>query len=72
MAGVSMGPIGGRIIDKWHPWFTSFFNICMLLVFQAVQTAAGGIHVAAVIIATFGIDVFRQNLQVSLSTGIFA
>lgn len=71
MAGVSLGPIGGRIIDKWQPWFISLFNICMLLVFQAIQTAAGGINVAAVIIVTFGIDVFRQNLQVSLSTSIF-
>ncbi|KAF7767869.1 hypothetical protein Agabi119p4_7112 [Agaricus bisporus var. burnettii] len=71
MAGVSLGPIGGRIIDKWQPWFISLFSICMLLVFQAIQTAAGGINVAAVIIVTFGIDVFRQNLQVSLSTSIF-
>ncbi|KAJ3570703.1 hypothetical protein NP233_g4229 [Leucocoprinus birnbaumii] len=71
MAGVSMGPIGGRVIDKLVPWYASLVGICALLVFQAIQTAAGGIHVAAVIIATFGIDVFRQNLQVSLSTAIF-
>ncbi|KXN81659.1 hypothetical protein AN958_04055 [Leucoagaricus sp. SymC.cos] len=43
----------------------------MLLVFYGIQTAAGGIHVAAVIIATFGLDVSRQNLQVSLSTAVF-
>lgn len=43
----------------------------MLLVFQAVQTAAGGINVGAVIVATFGLDVFRQMLQVSLTTSVF-
>lgn len=71
MAGVSMGPLGGRLIDKLVPWYASLVSICMLLIFQSIQTAAGGIHVAAVIIATFGLDVFRQNLQVSLSTAIF-
>ncbi len=71
IAGVTMGPIGGRLIDKLVPWYASLVSILMLLVFQALQTAAGGIHVAAVIIATFGLDVFRQNLQVSLSTAIF-
>lgn len=71
MAGVSMGPIGGRLIDKLVPWYASLVSICFLLVFQAIQTGAGGIHVAAVIVATFGLDVFRQNLQVSLSTTIF-
>ncbi|KXN85064.1 Putative uncharacterized transporter YgaY [Leucoagaricus sp. SymC.cos] len=72
IAGVSMGPVGGRLIDKLVPWYTSLFGIFMLLVFYGIQTAAGGIHVAAVIIATFGLDVFRQNLQVSLSTAIFS
>ncbi|KAF9448776.1 MFS superfamily [Macrolepiota fuliginosa MF-IS2] len=72
IAGVSMGPIGGRLIDRLVPWYASLFSICMLLIFQSIQTAAGGIHVAAVIIATFGLDVFRQNLQVSLSTAVFS
>ncbi|EGN97822.1 hypothetical protein SERLA73DRAFT_182574, partial [Serpula lacrymans var. lacrymans S7.3] len=44
----------------------------MLLVFQAVQTIGGGINVAAVIIACFGLDVFRQMQQVALSTIIFS
>lgn len=39
--------------------------------FQAVQTGAGGIHIAAVVIVCFGIDVFRQFQQVSLNTIIF-
>lgn len=71
IAGVTMGPIGGRVIDKLVPWYASLVSIFMLLIFQAIQTGAGGIHVAAVIIATFGLDVFRQTLQVSLTTAIF-
>lgn len=71
MAGVATGPLSGRLIDKLVPWYASLVSICMLLIFQAILTAAGGIHVAAVIIVTFGLDVFRQNLQISLSTAIF-
>lgn len=71
MAGVATGPLSGRLIDKLVPWYASLVSICMLLIFQAIQTAAGGIHVVAVIIVTFGLDVFRQNLQISLSTAIF-
>ncbi|KAL9709070.1 hypothetical protein Ac2012v2_007884 [Leucoagaricus gongylophorus] len=72
MAGVSTGPFSGRIIDKLVPWYVSLIGICALLVFQAIQVAAGGIHVAVVIVYTFGLDVFRQSLQVSLSTAVFS
>ena len=71
MAGVAMGPVVGRLIDRLLPWFTSLFAICMLLVFQSVQAGAGGINIAAVIVAILGLDVFRQMLQVSLATTIF-
>ncbi|KAF5369112.1 hypothetical protein D9615_010434 [Tricholomella constricta] len=49
MFGVAMGPLIGKFIAKLVP---------------CVQTAAGGIHIAAVIIAVIGLDVFRQMLQV--------
>lgn len=71
MAGVSTGPFSGRIIDKLVPWYVSLIGVCAMLVFQAILVAAGGIHVAAVIVYTFGLDVFRQSLQVSLSTAVF-
>lgn len=70
MAAVSMGPVGGYFIDRLVPWYASLFCVFMLLIFQAVQTAAGGINIAAVILATIGLDTFRQVLQVSLSTAI--
>ncbi|KAG6855524.1 hypothetical protein H0H87_001598 [Tephrocybe sp. NHM501043] len=71
MFGVAMGPFVGILIDKLIPWYASLISIVCLLCFQSVQTAAGGVNIAAVIIATLGLDVFRQMLQVSLSTAVF-
>ncbi|KAH9487202.1 Putative uncharacterized transporter YgaY [Psilocybe cubensis] len=71
MAGVAMSPVVGHVIDRLVPWYASLFGIMMLILFQSIQTGAGGINVAAVIIATFGLDIFRQMLQVSLTTAIF-
>jgi hypothetical protein len=66
-----MGPFVGRVIDRLIPWYASLCGVLMLLVFQAIQTGAGGINVGAVIIAAFGLDIFRQMLQVSLTTAVF-
>ncbi|KAF9024563.1 MFS general substrate transporter [Hymenopellis radicata] len=71
MFGVAMGPLVGRTIDKLIPWYASLFGMVGLVLFQVIQVGAGGINIGAVIIATFGLDVFRQMLQVSLSTSIF-
>ncbi|KAF8955137.1 major facilitator superfamily domain-containing protein [Flammula alnicola] len=71
IAGVATAPIGGKVVDKLVPWYATLLCIFMLSIFQAVQTGAGGINVAAVIISAFGLDVFRQMLQVSLTTAIF-
>lgn len=71
MFGVAMGPLIGRTIDKLIPWYASLIAIIGMALFQAIQVGAGGINIAAVIIATFGLDVFRQMLQVSLATSIF-
>ncbi|KAF8876288.1 major facilitator superfamily domain-containing protein [Gymnopilus junonius] len=71
MFGVMMGPLIGRTIDRLVPWYASLVSILNLIVFQAVQLGAGGINVAAVVIAVIGLDVFRQSLQVSLTTAVF-
>jgi hypothetical protein len=71
MFGVALGPFVGRRIDKVVPWYGSLFAILMSTVFQAIQTGAGGINVAPVVIATIGLDVFRQMIQVSLTTAVF-
>ncbi|KAJ2921848.1 hypothetical protein H1R20_g15247, partial [Candolleomyces eurysporus] len=72
MAGVCFGPLVGYIIDKLVPWYASLCSITLALIFQSVQTGAGGVSVAAVIIAAFGLDVTRQMIQVSLTTAAFS
>ena len=66
-----MGPFVGRRVDKLAPWYATLFAIVMVILFQAIQTGAGGVSVAAVVIATIGLDVCRQMIQVSLATAVF-
>ena len=72
MVGVTLGPFVGRGIDNLVPWYASLFGILMITLFQSVQTGAGDINVAAVVIAAIGLDVFTQMIQVSLLTAVFA
>ena len=71
MFGVSMGPLIGRFIDGLVPWYATLIATFIQIVFQAVQTGAGGINISAVIIACFGLDVGRQMQQVSLTTAVY-
>lgn len=71
MFGVLVGPLTGLLIDRLVPWYATLVATLVLLVFQSVQTAAGGINVAAVVIACFGLDVARQMQQVSSATAVF-
>ncbi len=71
MAGVLSAPLTGRLIDNLIPWLATVICTVGLLLCQAVQTGAGGIHIAAVVISCFGIDVLRQMQQVSLTTAVF-
>ena len=73
MAGVALGPFVGRGIDHIQlvPWYATLFAILMTTLFQSVQTGAGDMGVAVVVIATFGLDLFRQMIQVSLTTAVF-
>ncbi|KAJ7776834.1 major facilitator superfamily domain-containing protein [Mycena maculata] len=70
--GVACGPLVGRGIDRLVPWYASLVAVLALLCFQAIQTGAGDINVAAVVIAIMGLDVFRQMLQMSLATSVFS
>ncbi|KAG1729029.1 major facilitator superfamily domain-containing protein [Suillus lakei] len=72
MLGVLVGPFAGRLIDKLVPWYATLIATSLLVVSQVVQTAAGGINVAAVVIACFGLDVARQSQQVSLTTRVLS
>ncbi|KAG6812712.1 hypothetical protein H0H93_013722 [Arthromyces matolae] len=71
MFGVAMGPLVGKVVDRLVTWYGSLIGVIFLTCFQAIQTGAGGINIGAVIVATFGLDVFRQLVQVSLSTAIY-
>ncbi|KAL1733479.1 hypothetical protein EV714DRAFT_269788 [Schizophyllum commune] len=70
MLGIAASPLVGRAVDGLVPWNASLISIVALIGFQAIQVGANGISVAAVIIGAFGLDVFRQMLQVSLTTAI--
>ena len=72
MAGVAASPFVGRAVDKLIPWYATLFAIVMATLFQAIQTGAGGINIAAVVISTIGFDIFRQMTQVSTTTAVFA
>lgn len=71
LAAVAFGPILGRLIDKLVPWYAALASTLLLIVFQAIQTGAGGINIGAVIVAILGLDVFRQTQQVSLMASVF-
>ncbi|GJE88226.1 MFS general substrate transporter [Phanerochaete sordida] len=70
--GVLAAPLVGRLVDGVLPWAAAVLATLGLLVFQGVQTGAGGVHIAAVIVVCFGIDVFRQMQQVALTSAVFA
>lgn len=65
-------PFFGRLLDRLVPWWSAVVGTVFLLVFQGVQTGAGGINIAAVIISCFGLDMFRQMQAVSFSTLMFS
>ena len=71
MVGVAAGPFIGQVIDQLVPWYAALCSSFMLIIFQGIQTGAGGINVAAVVISTIGLDIFRQTVQVSLSSAVF-
>ncbi|KAG6836860.1 hypothetical protein H0H93_002103 [Arthromyces matolae] len=59
MFGVAMGPLVGKVVDRLVTWYGSLIGVIFLTCFQAIQTGAGGINIGAVIVATFGLDVFQ-------------
>ncbi|KAH9828967.1 major facilitator superfamily domain-containing protein [Rhodofomes roseus] len=71
MFGVAMAPLVGRVIDGLVPWFAGVVAILWLLVFQSIGVGADGINIAAVVFVCIGLDVFRQMVQVSLTSSVF-
>jgi len=71
MVGVALAPLVGHVVDGLVPWFASVIAVLAYIVTHAVMVGADGVSVAAVVIVCIGIDIFRQMLQVSLTSSIF-
>lgn len=71
IVGVCGSPLYGRLIDRVTPWHVSVVTTAGFLVTYALYWGAAGLNVAVPVIVTFGLDVFRQSQQTSLSARIF-
>ena len=71
MAGVAAAPLVGKLVDGMTPWSASIISTLGLLVCYGIQLGAGGVSIAAVVVVTVGIDLFRQMQQVALITSVF-
>lgn len=69
--GIFSAPLAARFIDRLGAWCSVLVATLCLLVLQSIETAAGGINIAVVVIVCFGIDAFRQTQTVSLQTIVF-
>ncbi|KAJ7694839.1 MFS DHA1 protein [Mycena rosella] len=72
MAGIAMSPVVGRLSDGLVPWMATLGGILFVIVSQIIQTFAGQLSVAAVVIATILLDLGAQTTQVSMIAGIFS
>ncbi|VDC02291.1 unnamed protein product [Peniophora sp. CBMAI 1063] len=72
MAGVVVSPLVGRLVDKMVPWYGTLFATVLMMLTAAIYWGAAGVNVAAVVIVTIGIDIFRQLQQVSLATSVLS
>lgn len=66
-----MAPLVGRTIDGLVAWFSRVIGTLALLVFQAVTVRADGVNIAVVVIVSYGLDVIRQMMNVSLTASAF-
>ncbi|KAG6844262.1 hypothetical protein H0H87_008355 [Tephrocybe sp. NHM501043] len=71
MLGVATGPFISRATQGLVPWYSALISIAAMMCVQTIQVGAGGVHISAVVIVAFAVDVFRQWLQVSISTAVF-
>ncbi|KAI0821370.1 major facilitator superfamily domain-containing protein [Irpex lacteus] len=70
MVGVAAAPLIGPLVDGMYPWAAALISTVASLAFYAIQLA-GGVNIAAVVVVTVGIDLFRQMQQVALITSVF-
>ena len=70
--GVCCTPLYGRAIDRIEPWHVSIGMSFGLLLMFCLYWGAVGINIAAPVLVTLGMDIFRQSQQISLATRIFS
>lgn len=68
--GVCRTPIYGRVIDRLVPWHVSVAMTIGLFATFSLYWGAAGVTLAAPVLVTLAMDVFRQSQQISLSTRI--
>jgi predicted MFS family arabinose efflux permease len=71
LVGVAIAPFTGRLIDRLLPWYATLAGVIGYMLFQAIQVGAGGIHIAALVIACIGLDLFFTMTHISLATVVF-
>ncbi|KAJ6551706.1 major facilitator superfamily domain-containing protein [Mycena capillaripes] len=72
VAGIIMSPMAGRLVDRLVPWMAAFAGILLVIISQIIQTLAGELNVAAVVIAIIILDIGAQGTQVALTAEIFS
>ncbi|KAM0793604.1 hypothetical protein ACM66B_001037 [Microbotryomycetes sp. NB124-2] len=71
VAGVCTAPFVGKLVDRLMPWVGVAIGISLNLVTQAIYVGAAGVHVAAVVVVIFVLDIAQQTTQVSNSSAVF-
>ena len=71
MGAVASSPFLGKLVDRMVPWYANLIATAFSVLFYALQTAAAGLSIGAVVVVCFGIDSFRQFQQVSIATRVF-
>lgn len=71
LAAVVVAPFLGRFVDSFVIWYSVLLATIGALVIQAVYVGAAGIHISAVVVVCFGLDLFVDLQQIALSTSIF-
>lgn len=72
MGAVASSPFLGKLVDRMVPWYANLIATFFSVVFYAIQTAAAGLNIGAVIVVCLGIDSFRQLQQVATTTAVFS
>ncbi|KAF9530799.1 MFS DHA1 transporter [Crepidotus variabilis] len=69
--GVTVSPFSGRLIDRIAPWWGVLMAGILMVLLQGLHTAAGGVHIAVVVITCSTLEGLRQLQNVSLISFLF-